>query len=48
MVTDLGVDSSPYKAAGKYFIDDVINPQDTRKFLSEMLEYACAKKWIKE
>ncbi|GAB3043532.1 hypothetical protein GCM10027286_02350 [Virgibacillus ainsalahensis] len=38
-----GFDSSPYKAAGKYLIDDVIDPRDTRKFLSQTLEYACAK-----
>lgn len=38
-----GFDSSPYKAAGKFLIDDVIDPRDTRKFLSQTLEYACAK-----
>lgn len=38
-----GFDSSPYKAAGKYLIDDVIDPRDTRKFLSQTLEYACTK-----
>lgn len=32
-------DSSPYKAAGKYLIDDVIDPRDTRKYLSQTLEY---------
>lgn len=32
-------DSSPYKAAGKYLIDDVIDPRDTRKFLSQTFEY---------
>lgn len=36
-------DSSPYKAAGKYLIDDVIDPRDTRKFLTQTLEYACFK-----
>ncbi|PWA11159.1 methylmalonyl-CoA decarboxylase [Pueribacillus theae] len=38
-----GFDSSPYKAAGKHFIDDIIDPRDTRKFLSQTLDYACAK-----
>ncbi|WP_368503209.1 acyl-CoA carboxylase subunit beta [Alkalihalophilus sp. As8PL] len=36
-----GFDSSPYKAAGKFMIDDVIDPRDTRKYLCQMLEYAC-------
>lgn len=36
-------DSSPYKAAGKHLIDDIIDPRDTRKFLSQTLEYACMK-----
>lgn len=36
-------DSSPYKAAGKHLIDDIIDPRDTRKFLSQTLEFACAK-----
>ncbi|UJL45527.1 methylmalonyl-CoA decarboxylase [Virgibacillus sp. NKC19-16] len=40
-------DSSPYKAAGKHLIDDVIDPRDTRKFLSQTLEYACANKGSK-
>jgi len=35
-------DSSPYKAAGKHLIDDIIDPRETRKFLSQTLEYACA------
>ncbi|MGY0694471.1 acyl-CoA carboxylase subunit beta [Virgibacillus sp. FSP13] len=38
-----GFDSSPYKAAGKHLIDDIIDPRDTRKFLSQTLEYACTK-----
>ncbi|SES63916.1 Acetyl-CoA carboxylase, carboxyltransferase component [Salinibacillus kushneri] len=38
-----GFDSSPYKAAGKHLIDDIIDPRDTRKFLSQTLEYSCAK-----
>jgi acetyl-CoA carboxylase carboxyltransferase component len=36
-------DSSPYKAAAKHLIDDVIDPRDTRKFLCQALEYACVK-----
>ena len=36
-------DSSPYKAAGKFLIDDVIDPRETRKFLSQTLAYACHK-----
>jgi acetyl-CoA carboxylase carboxyltransferase component len=36
-------DSSPYKAASKHLIDDVIDPRDTRKFLCQTLEYACMK-----
>lgn len=38
-----GFDSSPYKAAGKYLLEDIIDPRDTRKFLSQTLEYACIK-----
>ncbi|AKG05356.1 methylmalonyl-CoA decarboxylase [Salimicrobium jeotgali] len=38
-----GFDSSPYKAAGKHLIDDVIDPRETRTFLSQTLEFACAK-----
>ncbi|SDQ90962.1 acyl-CoA carboxylase subunit beta [Virgibacillus salinus] len=38
-----GFDSSPYKAAGKHLLDDIIDPRDTRKFLSQTLEYACIK-----
>ncbi|WP_209123133.1 acyl-CoA carboxylase subunit beta [Alkalihalobacillus sp. BA299] len=34
-------DSSPYKAAGKYYIDDIIDPRDTRKILCQTIEYAC-------
>lgn len=40
-------DSSPYKAAGKFLIDDVIDPRDTRKFLAQTVEYACAKNGAK-
>ncbi|OLO27333.1 methylmalonyl-CoA decarboxylase [Alkalihalophilus pseudofirmus] len=36
-------ESSPYQAAGKHLIDDVIDPRDTRKFLCQTLEYACHK-----
>lgn len=36
-------DSSPYKAAAGHYIDDVIDPRDTRKFLCQALEYACHK-----
>lgn len=36
-------DSSPYKAAAAHYIDDVIDPRDTRKFLCQALEYACHK-----
>jgi methylmalonyl-CoA decarboxylase subunit alpha len=32
-------DSSPYKAAAKHLIDDVIEPAETRKFLCQSLEY---------
>ena len=35
--------SAPYKAAEKHFIDDVIDPRDTRKFLCKTLDYACMK-----
>ncbi|UOR10559.1 acyl-CoA carboxylase subunit beta [Halobacillus amylolyticus] len=34
-------DSSPYKAASKHLIDDVIDPSDTRKFLCQALEFSC-------
>lgn len=37
-------DSSPYKAAGKHLIDDVIQPGETRKFLSQSLEYLLTSK----
>ncbi|WP_040209105.1 acyl-CoA carboxylase subunit beta [Neobacillus jeddahensis] len=36
-------DSSPYKAAAKHLIDDVIDPRDTRKFLCKTLEFAVIK-----
>lgn len=40
-------EDSPYKAAGKHLIDDIIDPRDTRKFLSKTLEFACAKNGAK-
>ncbi|MBN8207858.1 methylmalonyl-CoA decarboxylase [Bacillus sp. NTK071] len=36
-------DSSPYKAAAKHLIDDVIDPGETRIFLAQTLELACYK-----
>ncbi|PIC62694.1 methylmalonyl-CoA decarboxylase [Sporosarcina sp. P13] len=38
-----GSDSSPYAAVEKHLIDDIIDPRDTRKFLSQTLEYSCAR-----
>jgi acetyl-CoA carboxylase carboxyltransferase component len=40
-------DSSPYKAAGKHLIDDVIDPRETRKWLCQTLEYVLAKRGSK-
>lgn len=37
-------DSSPYKAAAKHLIDDVIQPIETRKFLCQSLEYLLTAK----
>jgi acetyl-CoA carboxylase carboxyltransferase component len=37
-------DSSPYKAAAKHLIDDVIVPGDTRKFLCQSLEFLLTRK----
>ena len=37
-------DSSPYKAAAKHLIDDVIQPSETRKFLCQSLEYLLTSK----
>ncbi|MFB6467035.1 acyl-CoA carboxylase subunit beta [Cytobacillus sp. Hz8] len=37
-------DSSPYKAAAKHLIDDVIPPFETRKFLSQSLEFLLTTK----
>ncbi|MBW2368998.1 MAG: methylmalonyl-CoA decarboxylase [Deltaproteobacteria bacterium] len=44
LMDQLAHDSAPYKAAGKHFIDDVIDPRDTRKFLCRALEFSCANK----
>ena len=43
LLTQWAYESSPYRAAAKHLIDDVIDPRDTRKFLCQMLDYACAK-----
>lgn len=37
-------DSSPYKAAAKHLIDDVIQPNETRKFLCQSLEFLLTSK----
>lgn len=37
-------DSSPYKAAAKHLLDDVIQPNETRKFLCQSLEYLLTSK----
>ncbi|MDN3015955.1 carboxyl transferase domain-containing protein [Paenibacillus sp. BSR1-1] len=37
-------DSSPYKAAAKHLIDDIIQPNETRKFLCQSLEYLLTSK----
>ncbi|NNU83386.1 methylmalonyl-CoA decarboxylase [Geobacillus sp. BMUD] len=37
-------DSSPYGAARKHLIDDVIHPAETRKFLCQTLEYLLTSK----
>lgn len=34
-------DSSPYKAAEKHLIDDVIDPKDTRKIIAQALDLCC-------
>ena len=38
-----GFESAPWQAAAKHLIDDVIDPRDTRKFLSQALEFSCRK-----
>jgi acetyl-CoA carboxylase carboxyltransferase component len=43
LLTQWAYESSPYRAAAKHLIDDVIDPRDTRKFLCQMLDYACTK-----
>lgn len=37
-------ENGPYPAAAKHLLDDVIEPQDTRRFLCRTLDYACMKK----
>lgn len=34
-------DASPYRAAAKHLLDDVIDPRETRRFLCRMLDAAC-------
>ena len=43
-------DASPYGAAGKHFIHDVIDPKDTRDYIIEALEisYNARNKGISE
>ena len=36
-------ESSPYKAAARNFLDDVIDPRDTRKYICRTLDVACHK-----
>lgn len=48
LLTQWAFQSSPYKAAAKHLIDDVIDPRDTRKFLCQTLDLACKKKRIEE
>lgn len=43
LLANWGFDSSPYRAAAKYLLDDVIDPRDTRSVLCRVLEYACLK-----
>ncbi len=47
LLTTWTQDSSPYKAASKHLIDDVIDPRDTRKYLCAALEYACTQNGAK-
>ncbi|MFD4819883.1 acyl-CoA carboxylase subunit beta [Peribacillus butanolivorans] len=47
LLENWGFDSSPYKAAGKHLLDDVIDPRDTRKFLCQTLEFICSKNGTK-
>ncbi|MDQ0189148.1 acetyl-CoA carboxylase carboxyltransferase component [Alicyclobacillus cycloheptanicus] len=43
LVQQWEIDSSPYKAAAKHLLDDVIDPRDTRRFLCRVLEAACTQ-----
>jgi acetyl-CoA carboxylase carboxyltransferase component len=36
-----GFESAPWRAAAKHLIDDVIDPRDTRKYISLALEHSC-------
>jgi acetyl-CoA carboxylase carboxyltransferase component len=47
LLENWGFDSSPYKAAGKHLIDDVIDPRETRKFLCQTLDYITLKNGTK-
>lgn len=47
LLEEWGFDASAYKAAGKYLIDDVIDPRNTRKFLADTLSFACHKNGAK-
>jgi acetyl-CoA carboxylase carboxyltransferase component len=41
-------ESSPYKAAARNYLDDIIDPRDTRKYLCRTLDFACAKGSLSE
>ncbi|WP_157061856.1 acyl-CoA carboxylase subunit beta [Alicyclobacillus ferrooxydans] len=43
LLTEWEFDSSPYQAAAKHLLDDVIDPRETRKFLHRTMELACRK-----
>ncbi|MBI3992179.1 MAG: methylmalonyl-CoA decarboxylase [Candidatus Lambdaproteobacteria bacterium] len=36
-------ESSPYKAAARNYLDDIIDPRDTRKYICRTLDVACHK-----
>jgi len=38
LVAKMKADTSPYPAAGSYWIQDVINPYDTRKYITSILD----------
>jgi acetyl-CoA carboxylase carboxyltransferase component len=38
MVNNMAADTSPYGAAGAYWIQDIINPYDTRDYISKILD----------